>query len=136
MSPPGVEDDVGVVHDLGEVGSVIVDHLAGTETADEIVLGRAGGGDDVGSGGAGDLDGQVADPATTAVAQREATKAALAQKIQADADDGLLPADTDARALATFYAAVIQGMNTQACDGASHEDLEAIAEIALRAWPA
>jgi hypothetical protein len=99
------------VHDLGEVGSVIVDHLAGTDTADEIVLGRAGGGDDVGSGGAGDLDGQVADPATTAVAQREATKAALAQKIQADADDGLLPADTDARALATFYAAVIQGMN-------------------------
>jgi TetR/AcrR family transcriptional regulator, copper-responsive repressor len=29
----------------------------------------------------------------------------------------------------------VQGMNTQARDGASRADLDKIAEIALRAWP-
>jgi len=48
---------------------------------------------------------------------------------------GELPARTDAAALARFYAAVIQGMSVQARDGASRKELQAIAKVALSAWP-
>jgi AcrR family transcriptional regulator len=59
---------------------------------------------------------------------------ALEDKIAA-AGTGELPAHTDAHALATFYAAVLQGMSAQARDGAARTDLEQIAEAALHAWP-
>ncbi len=67
---------------------------------------------------------------------REATKQAIAQKIDADVRAGLLPEETGSLALATFYAAVIQGMSTQACDGASKAELMRVADIAMQAWPA
>lgn len=67
--------------------------------------------------------------------KREATKRALAEKIRIDVDAGALPSDTDADSLATFYAATIQGMNTQACDGATADELRAIGALAMRAWP-
>ncbi|MFC6896107.1 hypothetical protein ACFQGX_11725 [Nonomuraea dietziae] len=57
---------------------------------------------------------------------REAAKAALEARI-----DG-----PDAPALATFYASVIQGMSTQARDGATREELERVAELAMLAYPA
>jgi AcrR family transcriptional regulator len=60
---------------------------------------------------------------------------ALEQKIAAAAHAGELPASTDAHALATFYAATLQGMSAQARDGASRTDLDAIAAAALQAWP-
>lgn len=66
---------------------------------------------------------------------REETKAAIAACIRADVDAGRLHADTDADGLATFYAAVIQWMNQQACDGAGRETLERLADMAMAAWP-
>ena len=60
---------------------------------------------------------------------------ALEQKIAAAVQAGELPAGTDSRALATFYAATLQGMCAQARDGATRSDLAAIATAALRAWP-
>lgn len=66
---------------------------------------------------------------------REGTKKAIADKITADIRAGLLPADTDVTALATFYSSVIQGMSTQARDGASEDDLQRVADVALKAWP-
>jgi AcrR family transcriptional regulator len=60
---------------------------------------------------------------------------ALETKIAASIRAGELPATTDARVLATFYAVVIQGMSSQARDGASRTDLEQVAANALRAWP-
>ncbi|WP_084964448.1 TetR/AcrR family transcriptional regulator [Thermoactinospora rubra] len=66
---------------------------------------------------------------------RDAAKAALRAKIEADVAAGLLPAGTDSAGLAAFYASVIQGMSTQARDGASREDLARIAELAMRVWP-
>jgi AcrR family transcriptional regulator len=66
---------------------------------------------------------------------RNANVDVLAQLISADIGAGLLPAGTDPGALARFYGAVIQGMSQQARDGATHEDLLAVAEAALRAWP-
>src|SRR4051812_24568859 len=67
---------------------------------------------------------------------REGTKQALIEKIAADVAKGLLPPHTDAQALGTFYAAVVQGMSTQAVDGATREELERLAEVALGAGPA
>jgi TetR/AcrR family transcriptional regulator, copper-responsive repressor len=61
---------------------------------------------------------------------------ALQDKIAAAARSGEIPARTDARALATFYSAVIQGMSAQARDGATTADLRQIATAALQAWPA
>nr|WP_228387028.1 TetR/AcrR family transcriptional regulator [Streptomyces katsurahamanus] len=66
---------------------------------------------------------------------REATKASLAARVREDVDAGRLPPDTDPEALATFYAAVVQGMNQQACDGATRTTLEAVAKAAMGAWP-
>jgi hypothetical protein len=59
----------------------------------------------------------------------------IQQRIQNDIDAGLLPATTDARGLAVFTGATIQGMSQQARDGATRSDLESIAEAALLAWP-
>ncbi|MDL4814112.1 TetR/AcrR family transcriptional regulator [Actinomadura opuntiae] len=66
---------------------------------------------------------------------RTASLRALQDKIAAAARTGEIPADTDVRALATFYSAVLQGMSAQARDGATKADLERIAQAALHAWP-
>lgn len=68
-------------------------------------------------------------------ALREETKASIATRIRADVDTGKLPAELDADGLAAFYAAVIQGMNQQACDGATRETLERVVDAAMAAWP-
>lgn len=59
----------------------------------------------------------------------------IADAIRADIAAGELSADTDADALAGYVGAVIQGMSQQARDGAESAALEAIAELAMRAWP-
>jgi AcrR family transcriptional regulator len=48
---------------------------------------------------------------------------------------GELPADTDAETLAGFFAALSRGMAVLARDGASHEQLQAIVDLAMGAWP-
>ncbi len=60
----------------------------------------------------------------------------IAERIQRGIDDGELPAGTDARALANFYATVYQGMSMQAKDGASRKSLLASVEMAMSSWPA
>ncbi len=49
---------------------------------------------------------------------------------------GELPAGTPTEPLAAFFETVLQGMSIQARDGASREQLEAVARTAMRAWPA
>lgn len=66
---------------------------------------------------------------------RAAGALALENKIAEAVRAGELPARTDARALASFYGAVVKGMSAQARDGAAKSDLEQIAEAAMRAWP-
>lgn len=68
-------------------------------------------------------------------ADRNANKAAIAERIAVDVRAGLLPDEVDPQEVATFYAAVVQGMSTQACDGATREELHAIAAAGMRAWP-
>ncbi|WP_374775751.1 TetR/AcrR family transcriptional regulator [Streptomyces sp. NBC_01310] len=67
--------------------------------------------------------------------RRNASLEMFESRIRADVATGELPADTDARALARYAGAVVAGMSQQARDGASREELEAVAERALLAWP-
>jgi AcrR family transcriptional regulator len=67
--------------------------------------------------------------------RRNATIAAFESRIRADIAAGALPAHADAAALARHTGAMIQGMSQQARDGASREELEALAEIAMAIWP-
>ena len=48
---------------------------------------------------------------------------------------GDVPADADPVALGRFFAATYQGMSIQARDGASREELHAVARRAMAAWP-
>jgi AcrR family transcriptional regulator len=60
---------------------------------------------------------------------------ALQGRIERGIANGELPPDTDARELARFFMILLQGMSVQARDGASRENLLAIAHTAMRAWP-
>ncbi len=64
-----------------------------------------------------------------------AAQSAMAARIQRGVDEGDVPKDTNVEALAAFYSALSRGMAVQARDGASHERLLDIVEIAMRAWP-
>ncbi|MFF9167160.1 MULTISPECIES: TetR/AcrR family transcriptional regulator [unclassified Streptomyces] len=66
---------------------------------------------------------------------RNAHIAAFERRIHDGIAAGELPADTDAGALARHTGAIIQGMSQQARDGASREELEALAEFAMTVWP-
>ena len=67
--------------------------------------------------------------------RRAASREAIRARLQAGSDVGEFPAGTDVDALAAYVSAVIAGMSSRARDGASREDLAAIAAIAMRAWP-
>ncbi|MFD0266845.1 TetR/AcrR family transcriptional regulator [Streptomyces sp. NPDC127106] len=68
-------------------------------------------------------------------ARRAANVALFESRLRADVAAGVLPADTDARALALYAVSVLQGMSQQSRDGATRQELEAVAELAVRAWP-
>jgi hypothetical protein len=58
------------------------------------------------------------------------------EKRLADAEKvGALPEGVEPRALAVYFAAVVQGMSQQARDGASAAQLERVAELAMSVWP-
>lgn len=67
--------------------------------------------------------------------RRNANIAAIESRIRSGVAAGELPADVDAAALARHTGAMIQGMSQQARDGATKEELEALAELAMRIWP-
>ncbi|WP_052848276.1 TetR/AcrR family transcriptional regulator [Streptomyces avicenniae] len=57
-------------------------------------------------------------------------------RLREDLAAGLLPPTADPATLARFVGTVLQGMSQQARDGATRQELDAVAEIALTAWPA
>jgi TetR/AcrR family transcriptional regulator, copper-responsive repressor len=57
------------------------------------------------------------------------------QRIQADIDAGILPRDADAASLARYTGAVLQGISQSARDGASREELQRVAALAIQCWP-
>jgi len=61
---------------------------------------------------------------------------AYAARIEHDIEMGLLPRITDPAPLARYIGVVLGGMSDAARDGASREELEQIAALAMCAWPA
>ncbi|WP_129664868.1 TetR/AcrR family transcriptional regulator [Phytoactinopolyspora endophytica] len=78
---------------------------------------------------------QAADVRADLRQRRERNISAMADRIATDVTAGLLPPDTDPRALANFYAAVLQGMSQRARDRATEAELHTIADTAMLAWP-
>jgi len=62
-------------------------------------------------------------------------EAALRARIERDIAQGLLPAVTDAEALAGHVFAVVQGMSTLAKDGAGRDKLLRIVASVMTCWP-
>lgn len=65
---------------------------------------------------------------------RAGSVTALAARLRAGVEAGELPSHIDAEAIASYYVTVQQGMSIQARDGASRQQLEAIARGAMAAW--
>ncbi|WP_019808402.1 TetR/AcrR family transcriptional regulator [Saccharomonospora halophila] len=59
----------------------------------------------------------------------------LRERVDAAAEAGELPPDTDTAALAGFYSTVLHGLSVQARDGAAEPELHAIVDVAMTAWP-
>jgi AcrR family transcriptional regulator len=68
-------------------------------------------------------------------ARRAAAEAALRERLERAKAEGDLPPDSNPTALARYIATVEQGMAVQATSGASREDLLAVADMAMGAWP-
>ncbi len=58
------------------------------------------------------------------------------ERIEQDKAIGILPPDTQAKPLANFSVALVQGMSVLARDGASRVTLNAMIKVAMAAWPA
>jgi AcrR family transcriptional regulator len=67
--------------------------------------------------------------------KRNASVKLVEERIRKGVVAGELPSTVDPVALARFYSAVFQGMSSQSRDGASRDDLMAIAAASMRAWP-
>jgi AcrR family transcriptional regulator len=67
--------------------------------------------------------------------RRALSRAAIRARMEEGRAAGEFSDGTDVDALAAYVSAVMAGMSARARDGASREDLAAIAEVALRAWP-
>ncbi|MGW7429790.1 TetR/AcrR family transcriptional regulator [Streptomyces sp. NPDC054861] len=68
--------------------------------------------------------------------RRNSNLASFEERIGRGVTAGELPAGTDVATLARLLGAVLQGMSQQARDGATREELEAVAEAAMLVWPA
>jgi AcrR family transcriptional regulator len=67
--------------------------------------------------------------------RRAKGEAALRERFERAIAEGDLPSDCDAGDLARFVVTVNYGLSVQALGGTAREELERVAEIALRAWP-
>jgi AcrR family transcriptional regulator len=69
-------------------------------------------------------------------ARRAGGEVLIRERLKRAKWEGDLPEDADPAALARFVSTVLQGMSVQASGGATRKELRAIADMALRAWPA
>lgn len=66
---------------------------------------------------------------------RNAGVASFEERLRQGRAAGELPDGTDVAALASYFAAVVQGLSQRARDGADAAELARVAEFALGAWP-
>ncbi|MEU4653661.1 TetR/AcrR family transcriptional regulator [Streptomyces sp. NPDC023723] len=71
----------------------------------------------------------------TLVSWRNAGTERLRERFQRAVDEGDLPATADPGTLARYLMTVANGIAVQATSGASGEDLQLVADMALRGWP-
>ena len=69
------------------------------------------------------------------VARRKAGDEALRARFERAITEGDLPPDADAGDLARYVVTVVRGMAVQSASGATREELQRVADLALRAWP-
>ena len=74
-------------------------------------------------------------PARLVADLRRLARGAIATRLQRGVEAGELPAGTNTAALAGYFAAMIQGMAVQARDGATRVELDAMIDIAIKAFP-
>lgn len=72
----------------------------------------------------------------TLVVWRNEHTAALRDRFQRAVDEGDLPPDADPGVLGRFLMTVANGIAVQAVSGATRDDLQQVADMALRSWPA
>lgn len=70
------------------------------------------------------------------VRRRGASENAIRHRLVRARAEGQLPADADCADLARYFATVVRGIAVQAASGARQRDLERVAEISMKAWPA
>jgi AcrR family transcriptional regulator len=68
--------------------------------------------------------------------RRDEFVVALRERFERAVVEGDLASNADPADLARFVATVLHGLSVQASSGASRRELERVAQIALRAWPA
>ncbi|WP_328611359.1 TetR/AcrR family transcriptional regulator [Amycolatopsis sp. NBC_00345] len=85
-----------------------------------------------GSLAAGDLGRPARD---TLVAWRDEARSRLSDRFRQAVDDGDLPPETDTGLLARYLMTVSNGIAVQAAGGAAREELQQVADAALRNWP-
>ncbi|MFC9292154.1 TetR/AcrR family transcriptional regulator [Streptomyces sp. NPDC057052] len=78
---------------------------------------------------------QTADIEQDLRARRVANIRSFEERLEDARARGSLPEGADTRALAVYFAAVVQGMSQQARDGATTAELRRVAEYAMAAWP-
>lgn len=66
---------------------------------------------------------------------RTAYESLLTKRFEQAKKDGDLPGDANPQTLAKYLATLHQGMSVQATSGGSKEELKAMADLALNAWP-
>jgi AcrR family transcriptional regulator len=67
--------------------------------------------------------------------RRTAVEIALRRRLQRAKREGDLPKNADPAELAHYVVTVVRGMAVQSAGGASRDQLNRVAQIALRAWP-
>ena len=77
----------------------------------------------------------AADVREAVAAYRRELRDFLAERIERDMAEGLLPQDIEAAALANLVISVMQGLSVMARDGADRSALQAVVDAALNAWP-
>jgi len=70
------------------------------------------------------------------MAVRVAAQNSLRERFERARREGDLSRKADPAKLACFYSTILQGMAVQAASGATREDMQNIAELALKAFPA
>ncbi|GAA0620861.1 TetR/AcrR family transcriptional regulator [Kutzneria viridogrisea] len=80
--------------------------------------------------------GDLGRPARDAlIAWRNEGTSCLCDRFQRAVDEGDLPPDADPGLLARYIMTVANGIAVQAASGATREDLQHVADMALRSWP-